>query len=91
MVLGDDFGDRHDMRPLTLRMCGQQPQNAGARPLRMHQPVSMLDSLQRMACQRFVNPLFYFTGHAQTYHDRRPRGANLGTHMIRVTYRQNEA
>ncbi len=107
MVLGDDFRDRHDMRTVTLRICGQQPQNAGARPLRMHQPVSMLDSLQRMACQRIVNPLFYFTGHGQTLSrpsprhrgriqfcgtfDRRPRGANLGTHMIRVTYRQNEA
>jgi hypothetical protein len=29
----------------------------------MHQPVSMLDPLERMMRQRFVNPLFYFAGH----------------------------
>jgi hypothetical protein len=73
----------------------------------MHQPVSVLDSLQRMAFQGFVNPLFYFTGHGQTLSrpslrhrgriqfcgtfDRTPRGANLGTNMTQVTHRQNEA
>jgi hypothetical protein len=62
-VLGNDFSNRHDVQSVTNRIYGQQPQNAGARPLRMHQPVSMLDSLERMTGQRFVNPLFYFTGH----------------------------
>ena len=78
MVLGDDFSDRHDMRTVTLRICGQQPQNAGARPLRMHQPVSMLNSLERMMCQRFVNPLFYFAGHDCLVTRSTPRARNRG-------------
>jgi hypothetical protein len=56
IVLGRDFSDRNDMRSVTNHICGQQPKNAGARPGRMHQAVSMLNSLERMTRQRSVHP-----------------------------------
>ena len=62
-VLGNDFSNRYYVQSFTDHISRHQPKNAGARPFRMHQPVSMLNSLERMTGQRFVNPLFYFTGH----------------------------
>ena len=64
IVFGNDLRNGDDVQTLTSDVDRQQPKGADPCPIRMHQPVAVLDSLERMRRKGLVNPLFYFTIHA---------------------------